>query len=609
MTTRMRVGHIAILTALAVAALMSIGAVSASAITCTDGLSACAPSIDVTKGGPTYVAQGATATYTYSVRNTGGQNLTAVTLSDDRCTPLTNTTDPPDNDGVLEVGATWTYSCTYAPLGAIGDSVTNTATATAVYNPVQGPQVPVSSTDYHTTTIIGLQIAKTVDKPTADPYDTLNYTITITNAGPAWAYLEGRVFEDDYGCYGLQSNDPNSEGTYWSLAPGQSVTYTCSHLYDPQYDGNSYTNTACARADVYEQVARTPSSQSYYYQVEKCASATTTRAQHVVTGQVFEDMNADGARQDGEPALPGIVVYADLNGNGVRNEGEPSSTSDGQGHYSLEVALGKSTIREDVPGGFTCSFPAGCAYTVDLPANLPPERHTRPLHARAVDPSGLDFGDWRPASVSGTVVEDLNANGSRDAGELGKAGVLVFADLNANDILDLGEPATSTASDGSYAIGGLKPGGYVIRHVLGAGVRCTAPAGCNHNLSLTSNAAATGKDFLDVSPAAQVVLGARISPGKARLSARSGCVSGAFSAQVRGTKIARVVFQLDGRRIATVHSPKRLAVRINLNSVTVGTHRLVALVTFTAASHTSSKTLRSSFQRCAAQLRAPLFTG
>ena len=603
MTTRIPVVRIAILTALALTALLSVGAVSASAI-CIESQTGCGPSIDVTKSGPTYVAQGATATYTYSVRNDGGQNLTGVMVTDDLCSPVTTT----DDDGLLEPGATWTYTCAYAPAGAIGDSVVNTATATAVYVPVEGAQVPVSSTDEHRTTIIGLQITKTVDKPTADPYDTLNYTITITNAGPSWADLQGRVFEDDYGCYGLESSDPNSDGSYWWLAPGESVTYTCWHLYDPQYDGDSYTNTACARANVDQPKA--PSSQSqYYYQIEKCASATTTLAKHVVTGQVFEDMNADGARQDGEPALPGIVVYADLNGNGVRDEGEPSSTSDGQGNYSLEVALGTSTIREDVPGGFTCSFPAGCAYTVDLPANQPPERNTRPLHARAVDPSGRDFGDWRPATVRGTVVGDANANGNRDAGEVGKAGVLVYADLDGNGILDLGEPATSTASDGSYLIGGLKPGGYVIRHVLGSGLTCTAPAGCNHNLTLTSNAADTGKDFLDASPAGQVVLGARISPGKARLSARSGCVSGAFSAQVRGTKIARVVFQLDGRRIATIRSPKRLAVRINPNSLNVGTHRLVARVTFTAASHTSAKTLRSSFQRCAAQLRAPLFTG
>jgi hypothetical protein len=599
MTTRIPVGRIAILTALAVAALMSIGAVSASAITsCVESQFGCAPSIGVTKSGPTYVAQGATATYTYGVRNTGGQNLTAVTLSDDRCSPVTNTTSPPDNDGVLEVGKTWTYACTYAPVGAIGEPVTNTATAKAVYNPPQGAQVPVSGTDQHTTTIIGLQITKTVDKPTADPYDTLNYTITITNAGPSWADLYGRVVEDDYGCYGLESKDPASHGSAWFLAPGESVTYTCWHLYDPQYDGDSYTNTACARAYVDED-----------YRIEKCASATTTLAKHVVTGHVFEDLNADGARQDGEPALPGIVLYADLNGNGVRNDGEPTSSSDGHGNYSLEVPLGASTIREDVPGGFTCSFPAGCAYTVDLPANQPPDRYSRPLNARAVDPSGRDFGDWRPATVSGTVVGDLNANGSRDSGEVGKAGVLVYADLDANGILDVGEPATSTALDGSYVIGGLRPGGYVIRHVLGSGITCTAPAGCNHNLTLTSNAAATGKDFLDASAPGQVVLGARISPGKARLSARSGCISGAFSAQVRGTKIARVVFELDGRRIATIRSPKRLAARINPNSVSFGMHRLVAHVTFTAASHTSPKTLRSSFQRCAAQLRAPLFTG
>ena len=51
-------------------------------------------------------------------------------------------------------------------------------------------------------------------------------------------------------------------------------------------------------------------------------------------------------------------------------------------------------------------------------------------------------------------------------------------------------------------------------------------------------------------PGGQIVLGQRITPGSARLFGRTGCVSSAFNARVRGAQVARVVFTLDcGRNV------------------------------------------------------------
>jgi hypothetical protein len=110
----------------------------------------------------------------------------------------------------------------------------------------------------------------------------------------------------------------------------------------------------------------------------------------------------------------------------------------------------------------------------------------------------------------------------------------------------------------------------------------------------------------------QVVLGERVSAGSARLIAATGCQSRRFTAGVRGTQIARVVFKLDGKRIATVtkrNSKGIYALRINPSKYRVGVHRLVVTVKFNASSRTATRTLRSSFQRCARQLVAPRFTG
>jgi hypothetical protein len=331
---------------------------------------------------------------------------------------------------------------------------------------------------------------------------------------------------------------------------------------------------------------------------------------------VFEDMNADGVKQSNEPAYSGVVIYGDVNGNGKRDEGEPSTTSDGQGNYSLTIALGTTTIREETPSGGTCSFPTGCAYTVDLAKNSPPPPPD--VNTRAVDPTGKDFGNWRPASVSGTVVNDANGNGVRDLGEAGVGGIQVYADLNGNGALDAGEPSTTSAADGSYTVAGLKPGGYVIRHVLPQGPTCTGPANCNYNLVLQSHSAEVSRNFFEMTPVItpapeQLVLPERIIPGIARLVGKTGCISGTgFTARIRGVKMIRLIFFIDGTAAKAVTLPQdnqTYRYRVDIRKMRIGRHTLAVKVVYRTKTRTNSKTLRLTFQRCAAQLRAPAFTG
>jgi hypothetical protein len=83
-----------------------------------------------------------------------------------------------------------------------------------------------------------------------------------------------------------------------------------------------------------------------------------------------------------------------------------------------------------------------------------------------------------------------------------------------------------------------------------------------------------------------------------RRTARTDCAAG-FTATVRGHLIKRVVFTLDGRRLATVgHAPFRTAVR-----ATPGAHRVRARITFTDA--TRAKTVSMPYRACAAAVRNP----
>ena len=67
----------------------------------------------------------------------------------------------------------------------------------------------------------------------------------------------------------------------------------------------------------------------------------------------------------------------------------------------------------------------------------------------ADDPTGIEPLPIDPAvgMVQGQKWEDANGNGRRDAGELGLAGVTIYADLNWNGFLDRGEPSAVTQRD------------------------------------------------------------------------------------------------------------------------------------------------------------------
>ncbi|TMK39212.1 MAG: hypothetical protein E6G56_11735, partial [Actinobacteria bacterium] len=203
------------------------------------------------------------------------------------------------------------------------------------------------------------------------------------------------------------------------------------------------------------------------------------------TGTVYEDLNANGVLDSGEPGLSGWTVYVDKNNNGVLDSGEPSATTGADGTYTLyDVPAGSPKIREVAQSGYTCSAPTGCVNTPAVTAGTPV--------------SAQNFGDWTPASVSGKVFSDEDYSGTLTGGDTGLSGVRVFADLNNNGSWDSGEPSATTASDGTYTITGITPAaGIKIRAASVSGYTCAAPTGCLYTQTLTSHQSQTGDDFAE----------------------------------------------------------------------------------------------------------------
>src|SRR4051812_804696 len=102
MTGRIPRLRVAIFATLACAALICASAGTAAASQCIE----CDASLQVYKSGPAFVAQGEPATYTYSVWNNGGWDVSGVTLSDDLCAPMSAPTKPDGDDDVLSMDDT-----------------------------------------------------------------------------------------------------------------------------------------------------------------------------------------------------------------------------------------------------------------------------------------------------------------------------------------------------------------------------------------------------------------------------------------------------------------------------------------------------------------------
>src|SRR5205085_974562 len=265
---------------------------------------------------------------------------------------------------------------------------------------------------------------------------------------------------------------PNTSSNPYSVRDVVQVGWTCS------------SPVACAHTNVVNNGGDVTGQDFAAYQPQ------------TVSGTSFEDMNGNGVRDGGDPGVSGTTVWVDYNDNGVKDAGEPSTLTDSAGHYAIpNVNAGTFKVREAARAGWTCSATAGDVHGC---------YRTFTLSSGGMS-SGNDFGSWRPASVSGSIFEDDNRNGTWDVDEGPAAGATVFIDVNGNGTLDGGEPSVVVGADGNYTIGGIPPriAAYPVRAIMPSGWTCTAPAGCAHSVTLSSNDTAEGKNFGAV-PEAQV---------------------------------------------------------------------------------------------------------
>jgi hypothetical protein len=209
-----------------------------------------------------------------------------------------------------------------------------------------------------------------------------------------------------------------------------------------------------------------------------------------ITGTVWNDFNGDGIRSAGDSGLAGWTIFLDLNNDTLPDATEPTRITDANGDYSfLDLQAGEYKVREVLQAGW--ETPPG------YDAN-------QTVFVTTGNTSVADFANFTPeaGSVSGTVWNDLDGDGVRATDpvtgaytEPGLAGWQIFADLNSDGSLTVGEPAAPSGADGAYTIYAVPYGVNTIREVANPDFTPTAPTTGARSLYLLNGESVDGYDF------------------------------------------------------------------------------------------------------------------
>jgi protocatechuate 3,4-dioxygenase beta subunit len=189
-------------------------------------------------------------------------------------------------------------------------------------------------------------------------------------------------------------------------------------------------------------------------------------ASGVIGDFVWNDLNANGLQDAGEPGLAGVTVRLYDSTNTLVG----TTTTDSGGSYQFQVG----------PGGYQVEFvaPAGYAHSpMDRGTDANLDSDVDPATSRTgtfVLPTGgvlnnVDAGFYQLAAVGDFAWQDTNGNGIQDAGEPGLAGVTVRLYTSGGTLV----ATTTTAADGSYAFTNLALGDYQLEFSAAGGMAFT----------------------------------------------------------------------------------------------------------------------------------------
>ncbi len=360
------------------------------------------------------------------------------------------------NLGVLLPGRSTNIAVTFTTL-AIG-SATNYATA-------NGGAATNSSSAMVLVTHAALSVTKIVLSPTNTPVavgSNVVFRITVQNTGNT--AIPMLPLEDNYSGVYYQFVSatilPNGSGAgsliwtnlAWPTPLATNSIITNDIIMKVIGQGSPANNTAVADYAVDSYGNPVPVASTTIGVVTSAAS---------IIGHVYNDINHSGVFTNGDTGLGGVALelFSDPNGDGNPADGAlvQMANTDANGYYELlNLTIGHYVVVETDLPGYANSAPVNGRLVLNL--------------TTLTATNGNNFFQYQPtptsySTISGTVWNDANGNGTNDTGEAGLANVSIdlVQDVNTNGLADAGESVIGsvlTDVNGNYYFAGVPPGNY-----------------------------------------------------------------------------------------------------------------------------------------------------
>jgi hypothetical protein len=249
--------------------------------------------------------------------------------------------------------------------------------------------------------------------------------------------------------------DPGGGYTFGGLPAGTfTVTVDDSTLPGGLRPSFDLDGTPDDTTDVTLAAAENRSDVDFGYRRRPSPSGSSGSSGHDVGDRVWLDLDGDGVQDAGEPGVSGVTVSLTEPGDdgvfGTDDDVVLTQATDGAGGYVFTgVSEGPVRVSLDPP-----TLSGGLSPSSDVDGGDPAESRFT-LDSGRLD---IDFAVIGNSSLTGLVWEDADADGVRDPGEKGLAGVIV-------EVTWVGPGGTAiftmtTGTDGTWALSGIPAGDY-----------------------------------------------------------------------------------------------------------------------------------------------------
>lgn len=182
-------------------------------------------------------------TYTYKEKNDGNDPISNVTVTDDKCSPVTPTlgidgihnVGDTNNNGILDPGETWIFTCK----ATLNVTTTNTATASGTASDQQPAPNEEAKATVKVFTVETL-LTKEASPSTGVAPLAVTYTYKEKNTGTS-PIVNVALVDDTCSPLVRQTDNPGNNDNI--LDPGETWVYTCSQTFNTP---GTYTNHVVA---------------------------------------------------------------------------------------------------------------------------------------------------------------------------------------------------------------------------------------------------------------------------------------------------------------------------------------------------------------------------